>query len=173
MKGTHWRPYQEFRDREFLIREYCEKGRTAAEIGQDFGVGATAIQFWMRKHEIKGRPMDEVRRLKHWGNRGQTNPMFGRRGELHPNWRGGTTPERQRVYSSIEWAEAVKAVWARDEGICTDCGCKGERGHRMHIHHNLPFNQHPQARTDPNYLRLVCSGCHAKYHRRKCGIKGR
>ncbi len=47
--------------------------------------------------------------------------MKGRKGSDTPNWKGGITPERQAVYYSLEWSNAVKAVWKRDDATCQKC----------------------------------------------------
>jgi hypothetical protein len=165
--GQHWRPHQVFRGRDYLQREYVEKGRSAADIGREFGVGISAIQFWMRRHGIRGRTISEVRRLKRWGAAGPANPMFGRR---PPSWRGGVTPERQALYSSPEWAAAVLAVRQRDGGVCRRCGAKpsgrAEARRFFHIHHLVSFAVR-ELRCDPENLVQLCWSCHGFVHSRR------
>lgn len=88
----------------------------------------------------------------------------------HPaSWKGGVTPERQAVYSSIEWADAVKQVWHRDNAYCKNCGKHHNqtkiRG-TFHIHHIVSFMV-KELRCDPNNLVLLCSKCHRWVHSNK------
>jgi 5-methylcytosine-specific restriction protein A len=167
--GEHWRPHQAFREKEYLNEEYINKQRSASDIAREFNVGDTAILFWLAKHDIPRRGVSQARAIKHWGAGGEKNPMFGKKGEDSVNWRGGVTPERQRVYSSLEWSNAARIVWERDGGKCTECGREERRPHYIHIHHDKPFDTFPEDRCDPANLRLVCSQCHPKFHKRKRG----
>lgn len=166
VKGSHWREPKPHWERDWLEREYLERGRSAAEIAAEVGCRENHIHYWLHKYGIPCRSTSEARQIKYWGCPGESNPMYGRRGPEVASWKGGVTPERQRVYSSVEWAEAIKAVWERDQGLCTDCG-KEANGHMMHAHHIEGFDARPDLRCDPNNLRLLCAKCHRKYHPRK------
>lgn len=106
------------------------------------------------------------RQGKHYPKlQGEGNGMFGRRGEKSNNWQGGVTPERQALYSSLEWAEAVKIVWRRDEGTCQRCKTKYAWGMPMfHLHHFVSFAASTELRADPSNLILLCSTCHHWVH---------
>ena len=108
--GQHWRPRKPHWDRDWLHREYIDNERSSSEIADEVGCKPNNIHFWLKKHGIPRRSVSEARKLKHWGAEGEANPMYGRNGSDHPNWKGGITPERQRVYSSREWADAVRTV---------------------------------------------------------------
>lgn len=84
------------------------------------------------------------------------------------SWKGGVTPERQAFYSSQEWAESVKAVWARDAAICQMCGKEhnSEMRGKFAIHHIISFAYTP-LRADPSNLILLCRPCHLWVHSRK------
>lgn len=161
--GTHWRPPKPFREKAWLEQEYVEKQRSAREIAQEFGVTENAIYFWLDKHGIPRRTMAETRAAKHWGSKGAANPMFGKRGPAHHNWLGGITPERASCYSSIEWAEASRAVWQRDRGTCQRCGVKANDGATLHLHHIVSFAVR-ELRTEPSNLILLCIDCHHFVH---------
>ena len=89
---------------------------------------------------------------------------LGRHGS---NWKGGITPERQRVHSSDEWRVAVKTVWHRADAKCDRCGLDhrtiDRKKTRFHIHHIDSFAIR-ERRCDPDNLRLVCSPCHKWIH---------
>lgn len=93
-------------------------------------------------------------------------PMKGKRGPETTNWKGGVTPLRQKVYSSIEWVDAVKTVWSRDNATCQRCGKKHntpESRGTFHIHHIKSF-MCKKTRTDPENLILLCKKCHLFVH---------
>ena len=170
VKGEHWRPPQAFREREYLEREYVGKQRSAADIAREFGVGATAVLFWLDKLGIPRRSIAEARRAKRWAASGSANGMYGRRGPQTPSWRGGVTPERQALYSTPEWAAAVMAVRTRDRGVCRRCGAKPsgrlQAQRFFHIHHVVSFAVR-HLRCDPDNLVLLCRACHLFVHSRE------
>lgn len=167
-KGEHWRFPQLFREKEWLVSEYVEKGRSTGDIAEQFKVTDAAVLFWLRKHGIKRRTVSEARDLKHWGQVGADNPMWNKRGELNPNWQGGVTPDRQDFYTSEEWKKACSAVWKRDNATCQRCKLKRTDQPDMpfHIHHIVPFKI-KKLRAEVNNLVLVCEVCHGFIHSKK------
>ena len=89
--------------------------------------------------------------------------------ENHPNWKGGLSADRQSIYASQEWCDAVKKVWARDKAVCQRCGKNHNdelnRGN-FHIHHIVSFMVR-ELRTDVNNLVLLCKDCHKFVHSKK------
>jgi hypothetical protein len=166
-KGEHWRPRRPYWDRDWLYNEYVTKQRTTSEIAADFGITDNGIWFWLRKHGIKTRTMNETRAIKHWGLTGEKNGMYGVKGSDNPNWKGGCTPDRQALYCSKEWANACGFVWKRDKATCQRCGSVAKRwssqGGIMHIHHIVSFSV-PELRSDPENLVLLCVDCHRFVH---------
>lgn len=90
-----------------------------------------------------------------------------RRGEKHPNWKGGHTPERQGFYSSPEWKAVARFVWGRDKSTCQNCGSKAYRTknphERWHVHHIVSF-MNRELRAEPTNLVLLCPKCHRWVH---------
>ena len=168
VKGTHWRTSKPFWEKAWLEEEYIAKQRSTAEIGADFGLRDTAIQYWLRKHGIQARSVHEARQIKHWGCSGEDNPMFGKTGTQSKNWKGGITPLRQQLYSSLAWARAVEIVWERDKGLCQRCGKYdgGEKLKAFHIHHIVHFSHAPLV-TEPGNLVLLCHKCHGFVHSKR------
>jgi len=98
--------------------------------------------------------------------------MKGRKGKDTPAWKGGITPERQAVYSSKEWCEAVKTVWKRDNAVCQKCGRRknADRSFPFDIHHIVSF-ENRELRTEPSNLVLLCETCHYWAHSKKNKMK--
>lgn len=189
---------ENYKNKDWLYKEYITKKRTANEIAKDECRDAKTIWSWLKKFEIPTRPRggksssgsfkkgesiwvgrkhkqstkDKIRkaRLKDghvpYLNKDGVHWLKGKSGNMHPCWKGGLTPERQKVYSSLEWVEAVKKVWERDNAICQNCGkhhnTEKNRGN-FHIHHIISF-QHRPTRTDPDNLVLLCKKCHRWVH---------
>jgi 5-methylcytosine-specific restriction endonuclease McrA len=161
-KGQHWRPRQPWWDCGWLEREYVTRKRSSAEIAKEYGVTDSAIQFWLHKHGITCRTVSQARAIKHWGAEGERNPMFGRRGDRNPRWRGGVTPARQSLYVSAEWKSAARFVRRRDP-LCRLCGTDGV----LQIHHIEPFSSAPLLGAERWNLIRLCVPCHKKVSRRE------
>ena len=166
-KGEHWRSHKPFWEYKWLDEEYVEKGRSSMDIAKQFGVKDASILYWLNKHKIKRRTISEVRRVKKWGSPGPLNPMYGKRGKLHPNWRGGSTPERQAFYSSYIWRKTSKDIWKRDNYTCQLCRKKkSDVKIKFHIHHIVSFIV-KKLRYEMTNLVLLCEICHRFVHSRK------
>lgn len=153
-----------FQSEDWLREQYVLLNRSAGEISEQFGVTEQSIYFWMKRFGIERRTTSEARDTKHWGESGEANPMFGKRGSEVPGWKGGCTPERQAFYSSVEWANAVKVVWKRDNATCQRCGCmKRDSDESFHIHHIVSFAV-KELRAEPSNLVLLCAKCHRFIH---------
>ena len=168
LKGTHWRKEQPFRNKDWLIEEYLNKERSSKDIGDEFGVSGAAVIFWLKNHKIPRRSVSSARKIKHWGLSGSDNPMWNRRGELNPNWRGGISPERQKFYTSQDWKSACSFVWKRDKATCKRCGLVKSKNSDVpfHIHHIRSFSI-IEERANPENLILLCEVCHHHVHSRK------
>ena len=154
---------QPYHDREWLVREYVAKKRSAAEIAAEFGVDENTILFFLGRLLIPRRTTAEVRAHKHWGATGETNPMFGRTGASNPHWKGGVTPQRQAFYLSTEWKRACAEVWKRDKATCRRCGQKSKSGSTLHVHHIASFAVR-SLRAKASNLILLCRECHRFIH---------
>lgn len=154
---------QPFHDKDWLYAEYVEKSRSANDIAHQFEVTEGNILHFLRKFSIERRTISEARDVKYWGVSGTDNPMFGRTGENAPNWKGGSTPERQAFYQTEEWQVASREIWKRDEGFCQRCGIHANHAEAMHIHHIVSFAV-AELRAEVSNLILFCSDCHRWVH---------
>lgn len=163
-KGQHWRPCKPWWDRQWLVDQYVDQGKSASDIAAEWGVTAGAILFWLRKHGVERRSVSEARSRKHWGVFGHDNPMWGQTGDLNPRWTGGSTPERQAFYASQEWKSVCAFVWKRDSATCRRCrSYKQSAADVYHIHHIVPFSN-KDLRANPDNLVLLCGSCHKFVH---------
>ena len=185
--------------KEWLENEYVANKRTCNDIAKEVGRDAKTVWAWLKKYEIQTRPRggdsssgsfqkgtnlwigrkhkdstkEKIRqaRLKDGHVPYLQNGVHWLKNEenVHPNYKGGISPERQAFYSSEEWANAVKAVWQRDMAICQNCN-KNHNGSRnegaFHIHHIISFKS-KENRSNVDNLVLLCKGCHNWVHSRK------
>jgi hypothetical protein len=87
--------------------------------------------LWGRK---QGKHQCIVMSRKHAGKK---NPMFGRKGELAPNWRGGTTPLKKIIRNSPQYIVWRDKVFKRDKWKCQKCS---KVGGKLHVHHIKTFS---------------------------------
>ena len=163
LKGYTYRESKPFWNKEWLYDEYIIKGKSAKEIAIGQECQDSNILFWIKKHKIKTRNVSDARKLKHWGQKGEDNPMWNKKGELSPQWKGGITPERQSFYQSQEWKRACSFVWKRDKVKCQRCFVKENEGIPFHIHHIIGF-RNKELRADTTNLILLCEVCHRFVH---------
>lgn len=157
--GTHRRwPKKPHWDYNWLYEEYVNKERSMREIAEECGVTENAVWFFVKKFAIPTRKMQEIRKKKHWGASGEDNPMYGKRGHLNPNYRGGNTPYRQHVYSRRDWRNLRRRVRYRDKGQCRLCGISGN----LEMHHIVPVCKCPLLIADQNNVVMLCKKCHKR-----------
>jgi len=76
----------------------------------------------------------------------------------HPNWKGDKARRRSRSNDHDIWR---RLVLERDKATCQKCGKKDGT---LHAHHILPFETHPDKRTDLDNGITLCEKCHWKEH---------
>lgn len=82
-----------------------------------------------------------------------------RKGELHPNWKGGISGKSYEEcfdMTMIEWKELAKQIRERDIYICQYCGKKQS----IEVHHIIPRNI--KIDNHPSNLITLCKSCHIK-----------
>lgn len=67
---------------------------------------------------------------------GPKNPMYGKRGKRHPNWRGGKTTLAEQIRKLPEYAIWRMEVFKRDKWTCMGCDHKGGT---LNVHHIYSF----------------------------------
>jgi 5-methylcytosine-specific restriction endonuclease McrA len=90
-------------------------------------------------------------------NKGRKCPQLG--GANHHLWRGGVTPENEKIRHSQKYYQWRDAVYKRDDYTCQECG---DRGGRLQADHVKPFAFFPELRFDVNNGRTLCKRCHEK-----------
>lgn len=183
-------------DRDWLYQKYIVEGLSAPDIARIVDRNSKRVWEWLRDFGIETRKRGKTDNWKYSiGKPRELTPegrkklsaqaraarqkdgrvpylkdgkhhLKDKRGAETPNWKGGITPERQAFYSTVEWKEAVKAVWDRDNVICQRCGkhhnTASNRG-TFDIHHIIGFEV-VALRSEVSNLALLCEDCHYFIH---------
>lgn len=192
---SEWQRLQKPVTKEWLYQKYVVEGLDCTQIGKIVERDSKTVWNWLKDLEIPTRKRgttgnykkapkrvgwkhsDEARekikqaRLKDghvpYLNKDGVHHLKGKKGSDTPNWKGGVTPDRQAVYSSPEWKEAVKVVWKRDNATCQKCGLHRSQARKeeidFDIHHIVSFAV-KELRCEPSNLVLLCETCHYWVH---------
>ena len=91
-------------------------------------------------------------------NKGKEMPSH-LKGENHPAWKGGVTPETQKIRNSVKYKIWRTAIFNRDDYTCMGCG---KRGVLLEAHHIKSFAEHKNLRYTVNNGITYCVECHCK-----------
>lgn len=151
-------------NREWLYEQYVNQKRSASSIAEECNVGENNIYYFLSKFNIPRRSMSEIRKIKRWGLSGKANGMFGRTGKSNPNYKTGSSPERQTFYSKGKGKDFLKIILSRDNYTCQRCGNgkKGKKG--LHVHHIKGWAIHENLRFEANNCITLCRKCHEWVH---------
>jgi len=98
----------------------------------------------------KAHPMSEE-------NKREVSKRF--QGDKNPNWKGGITPWRVKIWHSLEYKKWRKTVFTRDNYTCVWCG---EKGGILNADHIKPFSVFADLRFVAENGRTLCKSCHLK-----------
>ncbi len=78
-------------------------------------------------------------------------------GSKSSNWKGGITPENDRLRDSLESREWRRQVYGRDWYTCQACGLQGVG---INAHHIKPWHAFPELRYEIDNGITLCKKCH-------------
>ena len=81
-----------------------------------------------------------------------------RSGENHWMWKGGITPERHKIYTSLKYKLWRKSVFERDNYTCQMCSITCTA---LEAHHKHRFSDYKDKRFDIDNGITLCKKCHA------------
>jgi len=128
-----------------LSRKHREK-LSAAKIGKP--PNKNCILGSVRYH--RGWPLSHDHRRK---------IAIANSGANSSSWKGGVTPENDRIRKSVEFKIWREKVFERDNWTCQDCG---KRGGYLEPHHKKSFAEFPELRFDVDNGITYCHECHKK-----------
>lgn len=106
----------------------------------------------------KSRPEMNLANLQKRDKEKQRLAVSSRVGELHQNWKGGTSKAYKTGYYSTEYKEWRKSVFERDSYKCQECGSIGF----ITAHHIKSFAHYPDLRFELSNGLTLCEPCHSK-----------
>ena len=91
-------------------------------------------------------------------------------GYRNPSWKGGITPENNKIKNSLEYRQWRLFVLKRDNYICQFCN---KRGGKLQAHHLKSFAYFPKFRFELSNGKTACFECHKRihFHRQEVGYK--
>ena len=89
-----------------------------------------------------------------------------KKGKNHWNWKGGITPQNQRLRSSAQYAAWRKVIFQRDRYTCKLCG---QHGGKLNAHHLKKWSEYPELRFEAGNGITLCETCHKMQHKRRAG----
>lgn len=165
--GIHRRTISEDNHRRYelmsnaQIKQQTKKANEhVREFGQPSKIGSIGWSRGLTKETNESLMITSIKQT------GENNPMFMKRGESHPQWKGGARYYRLKDYELIK--EKVKQ---RDGNMCTRCGCKEEDWKKAHneqplqVHHIEAYKI--SKNNDMDNLTTLCGRCHAKEHHKR------
>lgn len=147
----HYRKDAPYKSREWLHQQYVDNRKSMDEIATECNVNATTIAHALARAGIQSRDASDSKVGRFDGNK-------------NPAWRGGVTPERQRLYKQGRWVEIVKHIYRRDRYTCQRCNSPGKGARKLHAHHIKSWADHPDLRFDASNLITLCRQCHEWVH---------
>jgi len=142
-----------YKHEDWLREQYVVLRRTVPDIANECAVNTTTIIGVMKRFGIARRHISEA--------------LKGvQAGEHNPAWKGGVTPERQRLYGTDEWKTLVKSIFARDNYTCQRCkkGISGTKKRQGAAHHIKSWADYRDLRFEPSNLVTLCRECHVWVH---------
>lgn len=133
----------------------------------------------LRSEEInlkRKQKMEEIWENPSWDNKkrskkisnskiGKKNPLFGRGGKNHWNWKGGKGKILTKKRYGDDWDNVRMIVYERDNYTCQKCGISMNESIKkfkqpLHVHHIIPFLK--SFDNSMSNLIALCPRCHRK-----------
>ena len=86
-------------------------------------------------------------------------------GKNNPSWKGGITPEINKIRTSSEMHAWKRKVLIRDDFKCRNLNCK-HNSHKLNVHHILEFAKYPEFRFEVWNGITLCLDCHKEIHKK-------
>lgn len=161
------------------LRDFFDKPshecRSCRSKGEKSARGMTGKQSWNKgltkstNAKIAEQGESHSKRMS-----GTNNPLFGKTGAAHPNWKksinsGKDNPQYKDGKSYERWSNRhnlsqrqwAKQVKDRDNYTCQACH---KHGGRLISHHLYDYATHPESRLELSNGVCLCTKCHISFH---------
>ena len=85
------------------------------------------------------------------------------KGSNNPAWKGGVTPEINKIRSSTKYRDWRNSIFTRDSFTCQKCK---KVGGNLNAHHKQSFAGNPKLRTELKNGITLCDKCHKTFHKK-------
>lgn len=125
-------------------------------------------EFWRKPYDIKNGNNKYCSKPCYFeGQKGKSKDLSNRRkynGKNNPNWKGGITPENNKIRHGDEFKKWRLSVFKRDNWTCQKCKKRSTKNNylRIEAHHIKPFAVFPEFRLLIDNGRTLCKKCHSK-----------
>jgi transposase-like protein len=133
---------------------YVENFLSTTEIAGILHVTSPTVSEWLRKMNVRVRTEYTLRQRERLRE--------ANLGDKRWNWKGGITPDRVRLRTSLDMKLARECCFERDDYTCRSCG---ERGGKLNAHHIWPFQRFPEWKFEVWNLVTLCKRCHDAFHK--------
>lgn len=99
----------------------------------------------------------EANRNREISNDTRRKMSLAKQGDRNINWKGSITDERQQAYNNLETKAWRRAVFARDNYTCQECG---DANSYLNAHHIKEVSRYPELRFDIDNGVTLCLSCH-------------
>lgn len=129
-----------------------------------FKKGYTPWNKGMKLSDETRAKMSRTRKGKRLSKEWREKISLSKRGERSHFWKGGISPEHERLRKTAQYKDWRKAVFERDGYTCQECGLRAGKGFGrrliLHADHIKPFALYPELRFDISNGRTLCFDCH-------------
>lgn len=138
------------------LREQYEAGASTYDLGRALECDPKTVYRKLRDAGVNLRP-------RGLNLAGEDNYM-ATPGVINPNYKDGSSSERDCLKATKAYKQLVQEVWLRDDWTCERCG---HRGGKVHAHHVIPWAGNPEHRFELTNLVTLCEDCHRWVHSNK------
>jgi transposase-like protein len=146
--------------KEFAAKFYVENQLSMPELAAILRVTSSTISMWLKQAHVTTRTEVLLRTRE--------KLRAANLGARRWNWKGGITPDRIRLRTSLELRASLdmrlarEACFERDDYTCRSCG---QRGAKLNAHHVWPSQRFPDWKYEVWNLVTLCKRCHDEFHK--------
>lgn len=150
--------------------KYCSRSCLGkSKIGKRNSNWRGGLRFFSCRHCKKRLPITGYQKKRvYCGRACRAQHLWA--GKKHWNWKGGVTPEIQKIRTHRRYRKWARLVKRRDGYRCMMCGIKSS-GKRLIAHHIRIWACYPKLRFDLSNGLTLCRKCHLGLHNRNRKIR--
>ncbi len=140
---------------DWLVEQYA-LGQSTYDIASNLGCDPKTVYRKLVDAGAQLRPRGE--------NLAGDDNYMATPGVVNPNYKDGSSSERDCMKATKRYKELLRAVYARDDYTCARCGCRGSGAGQLNAHHRRAWAGNREARFDADNLVTLCRRCHEWVH---------